>query len=105
MIGALASHHFASVIAPNFVRVEQLLFAALRDPEETVRLHAARSLEMIGVALHSLSAGLLIPLNQKHVGMRMFLIMRHETLVKNAFKIDLQSSKTDEVDKGHDDFE
>lgn len=52
VIGAMATCHFASAIAPNIAVLQSALEVALKDSDESIRLHAARAVESIGLAMH-----------------------------------------------------
>ncbi|XP_034231344.1 HEAT repeat-containing protein 6 isoform X2 [Thrips palmi] len=52
VIGAMATCHFASAIAPNIGVLQSALEVALKDTDESIRLHAARAVESIGLAMH-----------------------------------------------------
>lgn len=52
VIGAMATCHFASAIAPNISVLQSALEVALKDSDESIRLHAARAVESIGLAMH-----------------------------------------------------
>ncbi|XP_026275692.1 HEAT repeat-containing protein 6 [Frankliniella occidentalis] len=52
VIGAMATCHFASAIAPNISVLQNALEVALKDTDESIRLHAARAVESIGLAMH-----------------------------------------------------
>lgn len=52
VIGAMATCHFASAIAPNVTVLQSALEVALKDTDESIRLHAARAVESIGLAMH-----------------------------------------------------
>lgn len=52
VIGAMATCHFTSAIAPNIAVLESALQVALKDTDESIRLHAARAVESIGLAMN-----------------------------------------------------
>ncbi|KAK3910632.1 HEAT repeat-containing protein 6 [Frankliniella fusca] len=52
VIGAMATCHFANAIAPNISVLQNALEVALKDSDESIRLHAARAVESIGLAMH-----------------------------------------------------
>ena len=52
VIGAMATCHFASAIAPNIAILQSALQIALKDNDESIRLHAARAVESIGLAMN-----------------------------------------------------
>lgn len=48
----MATCHFASAIAPNISVLQSALEIALKEPDESIRLHAARAVESMGLAMY-----------------------------------------------------